>query len=94
MTVEEIKQLIEEINLRAPKDFKKMGIPQLSNELREVMEYERQIFQKIEDLEKKETQQDLIKYARIICRNSTQREISEIQEIYLKKIENEYLNSK
>jgi len=58
------------------------------------MEFERQTFQKIEDLEKKGIEQDMIKYAKIICQNTVQREITEIQEIYLKKIDSEYLNSK
>ncbi|MDH3277712.1 MAG: hypothetical protein OEL77_04090 [Nitrosopumilus sp.] len=93
MTVDEIRQIIEKLHLRVPKDFKKMSIPQLSNELRGIMEFERQTFQKIEDLEKKGIQQDMIKYAKIICKNTIQREITEIQEIYLKKIDNEYLNS-
>jgi len=93
VTVDEIRQIIEKLHLRVPKDFKKMSIPQLSNELRGIMEFERQTFQKIEDLEKKGIQQDMIKYAKIICKNTIQREITEIQEIYLKKIDNEYLNS-
>jgi len=92
--VGEISKLIEELHLRVPKDFKKMDITQLSNELRGIMEFERQTFQKIEDLEKKGIEQDMIKYAKIICQNTVQREITEIQEIYLKKIDSEYLNSK
>lgn len=36
-------------------------------------------------------QQDLIKYAKIICKNTADREILKIQEDYLKKIENDYL---
>ncbi|HUU47796.1 MAG TPA: hypothetical protein VMW55_03335 [Nitrosopumilaceae archaeon] len=94
MIVGEISKLIEELHLRVPKDFKKMDITQLSNELRGIMEFERQTFQKIEDLEKKGIEQDMIKYAKIICQNTVQREITEIQEIYLKKIDSEYLNSK
>jgi hypothetical protein len=38
-------------------------------------------------------QQDLIKYAKMICKNTTEREILKIQEVYLKKIEKEYLKS-
>ena len=94
MIVGKISKLIEELHLRVPKDFKKMDITQLSNELRGIMEFERQTFQKIEDLEKKGIEQDMIKYAKIICQNTVQREITEIQEIYLKKIDSEYLNSK
>jgi hypothetical protein len=94
VTVGEISKLIEELHLRVPKDFKKMDISHLSNELRGIMEFERQTFQKIEDLEKKGIEQDMITYAKFICKNTIQREITEIQEIYLKKIDSEYLNSK
>jgi hypothetical protein len=90
----DISKLIEEVHLRVPKDFKKMNIPQISNELRKTMEFERQTFQKIEDLEKNGVEQDIINYAKIICKNTIQREITQIQEIYLKKIDTEYLNSK
>jgi hypothetical protein len=94
MTVDDISKLIEELHLRVPKDFKKMDIPQISNELRKTMEFERQTFQKIEELEKNGVKQDLVQYAKIICKNTIQREITQIQEIYLKKIDIEYLNSK
>lgn len=93
MTVEEIQKIIEEVNLRVPKDYQKMDINQISNEFRAIMEYERQTFQRIDELEKKGTSQDLIKYAKMICKNTTSREITEIQEIYLKKIDSEYLKS-
>jgi len=33
----------------------------------------------------------LIKYAKIICKNTIEREILKNQEVYLKKIEKEYL---
>lgn len=91
MTAEEVQQIIEEMNLRVKKNYQLMTIEQISNELRESMDFERKTFQKIEDLEQKGTEQDLVNYARIICRNTTQREIIEIQEIYLKKIDTEYL---
>jgi len=94
MAVDEISKLIEQLHLRVSKDFKKMNLPQLSNELRSIMDFESQTFQKIEDLEKKGLDQDMLKYAKIICKNNTQREITEIQGIYLKKIDSEYLNSK
>ena len=94
MTVEEVQKLIEELHLRVPKDFQKMEIIQLSKELRSVMEFERQTFQRLEELEKAGTKQDLINYTKMVCKNITQREISEIQEHYLKKIDKKYLNSK
>jgi hypothetical protein len=90
---EEIRKLIEDLNLRVSKNYQKMDVKQLSGELREVMEFEQQTFQKIEEYEKNGTEQDLVNYTKMICKNTTQREISEIQEIYLGKIDTEYLNS-
>jgi hypothetical protein len=92
MSVEEIRKLIEELNLRVSRDYQKMNAIQLSSELREVMEFERQTFQKIEELEVKGTEKDLTTYAKMVCKNTTEREIAEIQEVYLKKIDEEYLN--
>ena len=91
---EAVQQIIEEVNLRVVKNYKKMSITQLSSELREAMEFERETFLKIEELEKRGTENELIHYAKVICKNTTGREISEIQEAYLAKIDTEYLNSK
>ena len=93
MTVEEIRKLIEELNLRIPKDYQRMDVNKLGAELREVMDFEQQTFQKIEEFEKKGSEQDLITYAKIIIKNTTEQEISKIQEIYLKKIDSEFLKS-
>ena len=93
MTVEGILKLIEELNLRVPKNYQKMNVKQLSAELRDIMEFEQQTFQKIYEFEKNGTEQDLTAYAKMICKNTTGREIAEIQEIYLKKIDAEYLKS-
>jgi hypothetical protein len=90
---EEIRKLIEELNLRVPKNYQKMDVKQLSNELRETMEFEQQTFQKIEEIEKNGAEQDQINYVKMICKNTTERQISEIQKIYLEKIDTEYLNS-
>ena len=49
---------------------------------------------KIEEFESTQKNQDLAKYAKMICKNTTQREITQIQEIYLEKIDKNYLNSK
>lgn len=94
MKDEKIEKLIEEINLRESKNYQKMEIEQLSEELRDAMSYEIEIFQKIDDLEKSGTSSDLANYARIIAKNITGRQIGEIQEIYLKKIDNKYLKTK
>jgi len=91
---EEIQKIIEEVNLRITKDYKSMNITQLSGELRDAMEFEREIFSKIEELESRGAEIELIHYARVVCKNTTGREISEIQEVYLEKIDTEYLKSK
>ena len=91
MNAEEIRKLIEDVNLREKKNYPEMKIEELSKELREVMAFEQEIFQKIDSVEKNKVEQDLITYAKIIIKNTTQREISEIQEVYLKKIDSEYL---
>lgn len=89
-----IQNLIEDINLLESKNYQKMDIKQLSQELRKTMRYETEIFEKIDDLEKNGTGKDLANYARIVAKNTTGRQISEIQEIYLKKIDKEFLDSK
>lgn len=93
---DEVQKLIDEINFRKSntKNYEKMTINELSNELREIMDFERESFEKIESFEKKQHSSDLGKYAKMICKNTTQREISQVQEMYLKKIDKEYLNSK
>jgi hypothetical protein len=58
------------------------------------MGFEQESFKKIEEFGKTQKNSDLIQYAKMICRNTTGREISQIQEIYLKKIDEGYLNSK
>ncbi|MGD8708479.1 MAG: hypothetical protein PVI88_07345 [Nitrosopumilaceae archaeon] len=93
MKGDDVRKLIDEANQRERKDYQKMDIEELSGELRGAMEFERVIFERIEDMEKKGTEQDLLNYAKIVIKNTTGREISEIQEIYLKKIDNEYLSS-
>jgi hypothetical protein len=67
MSVHGIRGLIEEMNLRVPKDYHKMKIEQI--------------------------EPDLVTYAKMICKNTAEREIAEIQEFYFKKIDTEYLNS-
>ena len=93
---DEIQKLIDEISFRKSnsKDYKKMKVEEISKELQDVMRFEQESFKKIEEFEKTQHNSDLIKYAKMICRNTTEREIIQIQEIYLKKIDKEYLNSK
>ncbi len=89
--IDEIKELIDKINKRDSKDYQKMKIEELSTNMREVMKFQQDTIQKIEYFEVKGLQQDLIKYAKMICKNTAEREILKIQDIYLKKIETEYL---
>ena len=90
----DIKKLIEKINLRKSKNYEQMKIEQISKELHNTMEFEQNVLKKINILENDHQEPDLIKYARIICRNTIERETSLIQEAYLKKIDSEYLKSK
>ena len=92
--MENIKKLIEEINLRKPKKYEQMKIEEISKELHYVMKFEQDTIKKINLFEKDHEDVDLIKYARIICRNTVERETALIQETYLKKIDSKYLNSK
>ena len=92
--MEDIKKLIEEINLRKSKNYEQMKIEEISKELHNTMEFEQNVLKKINLFENDHQEPDLIKYARIICRNTIERETSLIQEAYLKKIDSEYLNSK
>ena len=94
--VEEIKNFIDIINTRdlVLKEYNEMKIEELSSEIRNTIKFQQESFQRIEEFEMKGVQQDLIKYAKMICKNTTEREILKIQEVYLKKIENEYLKSK
>ncbi|PIW35846.1 MAG: hypothetical protein COW26_02235 [Nitrosopumilales archaeon CG15_BIG_FIL_POST_REV_8_21_14_020_33_23] len=91
--IDEIKELINKINLRDlnSRDYQKMKIEELSANIREAMKFQQDIIQRIEEFEIKGLQPDLTKYAKMVCKNTTEREILKIQEVYLKKIENEYL---
>ena len=91
--MENIKELIKEINSRKPKDYEKMSIKEVSNELHKVMEFEQMIVKKIKLFEDDHQEPDLIKYAKMIYKKIIERETSLIQETYLKKIDSQYLNS-
>ena len=91
--MENIKELIEEINSRKPKDYEKMSINEVSNELHKVMEFEQMIVKKIKLFEDDHQEPDLIKYAKMIYKKIIERETILIQETYLKKIDSQYLNS-
>ena len=90
----DIKKLIGEISSRKPKNYQQMKIQEVSKELHNTMEFEQNILKKINIFEKEYEDSDLIKYLKIICKNTIERETILIQEIYLKKIDSEYLNLK
>ena len=92
--MEEIKKLIEEINLRKSKNYEQMKIEEISKELHSIMEFEQNTIKKINLFEKEHQNSDLIKYTKILFRNTIERETDLIQKIYLKKIDSKYLNSK
>ncbi len=91
----EVQKLIDEINFRKSnvKNYETITINELSVELREIMNFEVKSLEKIDTFEKKHHNSDLGKYAKMICKNTMQREIAQVQETYLKKFD-EYLNSK
>lgn len=93
---DEIQKLIDEISFRKSNSekYEKMSVEEISRELKDIMKFEQESFKKIEEFEKIQNNQDLTKYAKMICKNTTQREITQIQDIYLKKIDREYLSSK
>ena len=93
---DEILKLIDEINIRKtnPRDYKKMKAEEISREFKNIMKFEQESFKKIEEFEKTQKNLDLIQYAKMICKNTTERGIEHIQKIYLKKIDEEYLSSK
>lgn len=94
--LEEIQELIEKINNRdyKSKEYQIMKIEELSAELRDAMKFQQESYQRIEELKEKGVKEDLIKYAKTICGNSVEREIIKIQDVYLEKIEKEYIKSK
>ena len=92
--MEDIKKLIEEINLRKPKNYEEMEIEEISKQLHSIMEFEQSILKKVNLFKNNHQDEDLIKYLKMICRNTVERETSLIQETYLRKIDSQYLNSK
>ena len=71
-----------------------MKIEDISKELHNIMEFEQNVLKKINLFENDHQDQDLIKYLKMIYKNTVERETKLIQDAYLKKIDSEYLNSK
>ena len=93
---DEVQKIIDGINFRKsnPKNYEEMKAEELSKELREIMKFEQESFKKIEEFEKTQKNQDLVQYAKMISSNTTGREIVQLQEVYLRKIDEEFLNKK
>ena len=93
---DEVQKIIDEINFRKsnPKNYEEMKAEELSKELREIMKFEQESFKKIEEFEKTQKNQDLVQYAKMISSNTTGREIIQLQEVYLRKIDEEFLIKK
>ena len=87
-----INEIIKKLSEK-PKDYEKMSIIEVSDELHKVMEFEQMIVKKIKLFEDDHQEPDLIKYAKMIYKKIIERETSLIQETYLKKIDSQYLNS-
>ena len=93
---DELEKLIDEISFRKAesKNYDDMKIEQISQELKNIMKFEQESLKKIEKYKKINQDEDLINYLKMISKNTTEREITQIQEIYLHKIDKEYLSSK
>ena len=91
--MDEIEKIIDEISFRKLKykDYGKMQVEEISEELHDIMKFEQESLKKIEEFGKMQKDQDVADYLKMISKNTTHREITEIQEIYLKKIDSEYL---
>lgn len=89
----EIEKIIDEISFikTKSKNYEDMEVEEISNELRLIMEFEQKAVKKIEEFEQKSRDKDFVEYLKMISKNTTQREISKIQEIYLHKIDEKYL---
>ena len=85
--MEDVKKIIEEITLRKPKNYEQMKIEDISKELHNIMEFEQNVLKKINLFENDHQDQDLIKYLKMIYKNTVERETKLIQDAYLKKID-------
>ena len=84
---EPIQKIIDEISFRKSesKDYKIMNLEKIRTELQDILKFEQDSFKKIEEFSKTQQNSDLEDYLKIICKNTTEREITQIQNVYLKK---------
>ena len=93
---DEIQELIDEVSFRksASKDYERMEIEEISKEFREIMKFQQESFRRIEEFEKtNQNKTEITEYIKLLCNNTFQREIMQIQEVYLKKIDAKYPRS-
>ena len=90
---EQIQNMIDKINQRKTRIYQNMGLDEISHALREAMTFEQKFFEEIEAMEREGATPEMVKYVKMICRNTMEREIADIQETYLKKID-KYLESR
>ena len=93
---DEIQELIDEVSFRKSdsKDYERMKIEEISKEFREIMKFQQESFRKIEEFEKtNQNKVEITEYIKLLCNNTFQREIMQIQEVYLKKIDAKYPRS-
>ena len=94
---DEIQKLIDEVSFRKSnsKNYETMKIDEISKEFRDIMKFQQESFRKIEEFEKiNQNKTEVIEYIKLLCNNTFQREIIQIQEVYLKKIDANYPSSK
>ena len=94
---DEIQKLIDNVSFRKSnsKNYETMKIDEISKEFREIMKFQQESFRKIEEFEKiNQNKTEVIEYIKLLCNNTFQREIIQIQEVYLKKIDANYPSSK
>lgn len=87
--IDEVKQFIIKIesSIKSPQTYERMSLEELSFELRKAMISQNTIQESIENFEEKGINSDFIEYARIVCANITQRQMTMIQENYFEKLD-------
>ena len=93
---DEIQELIDEVSFRKSdsKDYERMKIEEISKEFKEIMKFQQESFRKIQEFERtNQNETEIAEYIKLLCNNTFQREIMQIQEVYLKKIDAEYPRS-
>jgi len=93
--IDEVRKLIDETQTKCikPQELGLMSIEELSKELHEMIKYEQEIDERLADF-KLQASDDVINYAKMVCKSATQKQILAIQEAYFEKIDKKYLNAK